>query len=141
MPTLERLIGRCALVTPNLAEAQRLTGCDVSSEVGTEAAGCALVSNLGAEAALVTGGHRDGPPNDLLVVRKGGAQTLSWLEGRRVDAGAVHGTGCALSSAIAAYLARGDTLEQAVERGRRFVAKALEGSVQSGRLARFLAYF
>jgi hydroxymethylpyrimidine/phosphomethylpyrimidine kinase len=53
----------------------------------------------------------------------------------------VHGTGCALSSAIAAYLARGDSLQLAVERGRRFLAKALEGAAEAGQLARFLAYF
>ena len=139
--TLERLIGRAALVTPNLPEAEALTGCDVSTDEGTEAAACALVSNLGAGAALVTGGHREGPPHDLLVVREGGSQTLHWLEGERIDTGPVHGTGCALSSAIAAYLARGDSLQLAVERGRRFLAKALGGAAEAGRLARFLAYF
>jgi len=141
LATLERLIGRAVLVTPNLPEAEALTGCDVSTMEGAEAAGCALVSNLGAGAALVTGGHRDGPPDDLLVVRDGGSQTLRWLEGQRVDSGPVHGTGCALSSAIAAQLARGDDLETAVERGRRFVARALAGAAEAGRLARFLAYF
>jgi hydroxymethylpyrimidine/phosphomethylpyrimidine kinase len=141
LPTLERLIGRAALVTPNLPEAATLTGCDVSSDEGIEAAGCALVSSLGAAAALVKGGHREGPPRDLLVVREGGSQTLRWLEGVRQGGGPVHGTGCALSSAIAACLARGEPLEAAVERGRRFVAKALEGAVQAGKLARFLAYF
>jgi len=89
----------------------------------------------------VTGGHRDGPPHDLLVVREGGSQTLHWLEGERIDTGPVHGTGCALSSAIAACLARGDSLPLAVERGRRFLAKALGGAAETGRLARFLSYF
>jgi hydroxymethylpyrimidine/phosphomethylpyrimidine kinase len=138
--TLERLIGMAALVTPNLPEAATLTGCDVSSQEGVEAAACALVSSLGAGAALVTGGHRDGPPDDLLVIRDGGSQTLHWLAGRRIDAGPVHGTGCALAAAITAYLARGDALATAVERGRRFVAKALENSAEAGQLARFLEY-
>ena len=53
----------------------------------------------------------------------------------------MHGTGCALSSAIAAYLARGEPLQSAVERGRRFVAKALREAEAAGRLARFLAYY
>jgi hydroxymethylpyrimidine/phosphomethylpyrimidine kinase len=139
--SLERLIGRAALVTPNLPEAGTLTGCDVSSREGVEAAGCALVSSLGAGAALVTGGHREGPPDDLLVVREGGSQTLHWLEGKRVEGDPVHGTGCALSSAIAACLAWGDDLPGAVERGRRFVATALRGAAEEGRRARFLAYF
>ena len=97
--------------------------------------------NLGAGAALVKGGHRDGPPDDLLVLREGGTASLHWLEGERVEHGPMHGTGCALSSAIAAFLARGEPLQTAVERGRRFVAKALRDAEATGRLARFLAYF
>ncbi len=139
--TLERLIGMAALVTPNLPETATLTGCDVSTQEGVEAAACALVSSLGAGAALVKGGHREGPPDDLLVIRDGGSQTLHWLEGRRIEAGPVHGTGCALAAAITAYLARGDALPTAVERGRRFVTKALENSAEAGKLARFLGYF
>ena len=74
------------------------------------------------------GGHRDGPPDDLLVVREGGSASFTWLRGERVDAGNVHGTGCALSSAIA------------VERARRFVANGLRQSEAVGRRARLLAY-
>jgi hydroxymethylpyrimidine/phosphomethylpyrimidine kinase len=139
--TLERLIGNAALVTPNLPEAATLTGCDVSTREGVEAAACALVSGLGAGAALVKGGHAEGAPDDLLVTRRGGSQTLTWLPGERIETGPVHGTGCALSAAIAAYLTRGDAIEVAVERGRRFVAKALEGAAEAGKLARFLSYF
>jgi hydroxymethylpyrimidine/phosphomethylpyrimidine kinase len=137
---LEELVGRAAIVTPNLPEAAELTGCDVSTEEGVEAAGCALVANLGAAAALVKGGHRDGPPDDLLVVREGGSASLAWLRGERIEAGRVHGTGCALSSAIAAGLARGAELRPAVERARRFVANALREAEAVGRLARLLAY-
>jgi hydroxymethylpyrimidine/phosphomethylpyrimidine kinase len=139
--TLERLISRASLVTPNLPEAESLTGCDVSTREGVEAAGCALVSNLGASAALVKGGHAEGPPDDLLVIREGGSSTLQWLEGQRIDSGPVHGTGCALSSAITASLALGDPLVTAVERGRRFVMKAIQEAERTGKLARFLAYF
>ena len=138
--TLSRLMSRAALVTPNLSEAEALTGCDVSTAEGVEAAGCALVSSLGAGAALVKGGHSAGPPNDLLVIREGGSQSLRWLEGERIETGPVHGTGCTLSSAIAAYLARGEELPSAVERARSFVTKALADSAQVGRRARFLSY-
>ncbi len=142
IPTLERIIGRAALVTPNLPEAAALADCDVSTQEGVEAAGCALVSSLGAGAALVKGGHREGPPHDLLVIREGGSAALHWLEGERIETPQpVHGTGCALSSAIAAFLARGEPLPKAVERGRRFVAAALEETARAGGLARLLAYF
>jgi hydroxymethylpyrimidine/phosphomethylpyrimidine kinase len=137
---LEDLIGRCALATPNLPEAGELTGCDVSTEEGVEAAGSAIVTNLGAAAALVKGGHRDGPPDDLLVVREGGSASFAWLRGERIEAGRVHGTGCALSAAITAGLARGVELREAVERARRFVANALRDAEAVGKMARLLAF-
>jgi len=137
---LELLIGSAALVTPNLAEAAALTGCDTTSEEGSEAAACALVAQLGARAALVKGGHRDGPPRDLLAVREGGSVSLRWLEGERIAGGPFHGTGCALSSAITAQLALGAKLEDAVDRGRQFVANALRKSTGSGARARLLSY-
>jgi len=137
---LQSLIGSAALVTPNLQEAAALTGCDTSSEEGTQAAACALVSELGARASLVKGGHRDGPPRDLLALRDGGSVSLRWLEGERIAGGPFHGTGCALSSAIAAALARGAAIEAAVDRGREFVASALRNSAGSGSRARLLSY-
>ena len=136
---LQDLIGRSTLVTPNLEEAEALTGCDVSTDEGVEAAASALVA-LGANAALVKGGHRDGDPDDLLALREGGSASFQWLRGERIAAGPVRGTGCALSSAIAARLAWGDPLPEAVAAGRRFVAKALAGAAGRGRGARFLAY-
>jgi hydroxymethylpyrimidine/phosphomethylpyrimidine kinase len=111
----------------------------VSTAEGVEAAASALVG-LGANAALVKGGHRDGPPDDLLALRSGGSASFQWLRGERVDLGPVRGTGCALASAIAARLALGDDLPDAVAAGRRFVADALKSSDARGRGARFLSY-
>jgi hydroxymethylpyrimidine/phosphomethylpyrimidine kinase len=137
---LQDLVGLAALVTPNLSEAETLTGCDASTEEGAEAAAATLVANLGAGAALVKGGHRDGPPNDLLAERSGGAVSLTWLEGQRIEGGPVHGTGCALAAAIAAELAKGRALRDSVHTGRRFVAEALLRAERRGRLARFLVF-
>ncbi len=137
---LQSLIGSAALVTPNLQEAATLTDCDTSSDEGAEAAACALVSGLGARAALVKGGHRDGSPRDLLAQRDGGSVSLCWLEGERVAGGPFHGTGCVLSSAIAAQLALGAPLAAAVDRGRRFVADALRRAAGQGARARLLSY-
>lgn len=133
--TLQDLIGRAHLVTPNLSEAAALTGRDVSSREGVEAAAATLVSQLGAGAALVKGGHRDGPPDDLLALRQGGSASFHWLPGERVAGADVHGTGCALAAAIAARLAHGDPLPDAVEAGRNFVREA----IRSAR-SRFLVY-
>ncbi len=137
---LQDLVARSTLVTPNLPEAETLTGCDVSTEEGVEAAAAALVSGLGANAALVKGGHRDGPPDDLLALRQGGSASFEWLRSERIDVGSVRGTGCVLSSAIAAHLARGKPLPEAVAAGRRFVAEALRKTSGRGQRARLLAY-
>jgi hydroxymethylpyrimidine/phosphomethylpyrimidine kinase len=138
--SLESLISRATLVTPNLPEAEALTGLDVSRDAGVEAAARYLVEELGAKAALVKGGHRKGSPDDLLARREAGGATLEWLHGERIDAGRVHGTGCALSSAIAAGLARGDDLLGAVGRGREFVAAALRRAESVGQGASLLVF-
>lgn len=140
LAALQDLISQAALVTPNLSEAEALTGCDVSTEEGSEAAASALVASLGAGAALLTGGHRDGPPHDLFARRDGGSVSLTWLEGERAPVGSVHGTGCALASAITAGLARNLELPDAVAAGRRFVAAALKRAEMRGRRARFLVF-
>lgn len=136
---LRELIGRATLVTPNLPEAAELTGRDVSTQEGVEAAACVLVRELGARAALVKGGHREGAPDDLLARREGGSVSLLWLESERIETGPLHGTGCVLASAVAAGLARGEALLDAVDAARRFVADSLRRSARDGR-ARFLLY-
>jgi hydroxymethylpyrimidine/phosphomethylpyrimidine kinase len=112
----ERLLPQVTIVTPNLAEAARLTGEALPADRSAmERAGRDLL-DLGAGAALVTGGHLPGDPIDLLVER-GGALAFA---GTRL-AGTLRGTGCLLACALAAELARGATLPAAVERGRAFV--------------------
>jgi len=129
---LTELIGRATLVTPNLAEAERLTGEDVSTRSGTERAARVLVTEIGASAALVTGGHRPDDAADCLAQRTGDDVAVSWLEGERIPAPAVHGTGCALSAAITAALAQGDPLEVAVRRARAFLRSAIAHASRPG---------
>ncbi|MDE2363347.1 MAG: bifunctional hydroxymethylpyrimidine kinase/phosphomethylpyrimidine kinase [Hyphomicrobiales bacterium] len=113
------------LVTPNLAEAARLTGgAEPRSPAEMRQAGAALL-NAGAQAVLVKGGHLDGPiACDLLVTREG----VRMFEARRVDTRNTHGTGCTLSSAIAAFLAHGRVLEQAIEQAKGYLVGALAGA-------------
>ena len=136
-PTLLALVRGAALVTPNLAEAEALTGHEAASRAGAERAARALVQEHGAEAALVKGGHREGAPDDLLAWRDGAGVALRWLPGERIPGGGAHGTGCALSAAITARLALGEALLAAVEGARAFVAEALRRAVPRGG-ARFL---
>ena len=81
---------------------------------------------------MITGGR---------VVTPSGVEELDVaIEGERIAGTAVHGTGCALASAITAQLARGEVLDAAVETGRRFVAKALRNAESRGTRARLLSY-
>jgi hydroxymethylpyrimidine/phosphomethylpyrimidine kinase len=133
------LMKGAALVTPNLPEAEQLSGLDVSSRRGAEQAARWFVAEAGAEAALVKGGHRDGDADDCLARRAGDGIALAWLPGERIAGAPVHGTGCALSAAIAAGLAAGLELDAAIARGRSFVRDAIAKAetVGAGRLLVF----
>jgi hydroxymethylpyrimidine/phosphomethylpyrimidine kinase len=122
--TLAGLFPRATIVTPNRPEAEALTGEDASTDAGAVHAATALLAD-GAHAVLLKGGHREGEPRDLLAVDASDGPHFRWLEGERIDAGPVHGTGCALSSAIAAGLAHGRSLETAIDEARAFVANAI----------------
>jgi hydroxymethylpyrimidine/phosphomethylpyrimidine kinase len=110
----------CDVVTPNLPEAAALTGLLPTSDAEMEEAGWRLLQ-LGAKAALVKGGHLEGRPDDVLV-RVSGAQVFP---GERLDARHSHGTGCSLSSALTALLARGVPLEVAVAAAKDYVAEGI----------------
>jgi len=127
--TLRRtLLPLATLVTPNLAEAAALTGRPVRDVAGMRDAARALV-DLGAAAALVTGGHLPGAPIDVLCAD--GA--LHELHGARIGDRPPHGAGCTLSAAITASLAAGATLSDAVDRARRYVQHALASAPRLGR--------
>jgi len=140
-PALQQLCGRSALVTPNLPEAEALSGRDCATRRGSEDAARWFVEELGAGAVLLKGGHRPGSVADLLAAPDAaGRLELTWLEQERIDRGPVHGTGCALSSAIAARLALGDPLADAVAAGRAFVARAIAKSEPAGSGAYLLVH-
>ena len=141
-PALQSLFSRASLVTPNLPEAEALTGVDVSSRQGCERAARFFIEEFRCASVLVKGGHRDGAPDDLLATRSGEGVSISWLPGRRIEtmSGPVHGTGCALSSAIAAELAKGSSLEIATQRARSFVNTALCDAHAAGSGARLLGF-
>jgi hydroxymethylpyrimidine/phosphomethylpyrimidine kinase len=123
-----RLLPAAALVTPNLDEAEVLTGLSVRSEADMRAAAHALC-DLGARAALVKGGHLEGPMIDVLLVD--GEEHL--LRGTRVAGGPWHGTGCTFSAAIVANLAEGASMVDAVLAARGFVFDAIRHAAQLGR--------
>ncbi|QLC35192.1 bifunctional hydroxymethylpyrimidine kinase/phosphomethylpyrimidine kinase (plasmid) [Halarchaeum sp. CBA1220] len=121
----ETLFAHATLLTPNADEAEALTGVDIESRVDARVAGERL-REQGADAALVTGGDpyveddRD-TAVDVLVT----ADDVRVFEHERVETARTHGSGCTLSSAIAARLAAGDALDTAVEAGIEHVARAV----------------
>ena len=120
---VSELFGRASLVTPNLDEASLLVGRPLVNEQAMETAARELLSG-GAKAVLLKGGHLAGDVvSDLLIAQNGSAH---WMRGPRIQTANTHGTGCTLSSAIAAYLARGWTLLDAAEGARAYVRAALE---------------
>jgi hydroxymethylpyrimidine/phosphomethylpyrimidine kinase len=137
---LRALFRGAALVTPNLAEAEALCERDVSTRAGIEGAARRIVDELGARAALVKGGHREADADDCLAWSGDAGLELAWLPGARVPGPSVHGTGCALSAALAAQLARGRGLREAVERGRAFVHAAIENAQAIGAGRRVLGF-
>jgi len=127
----ERLLPLAALVTPNLPEAAVLAGRPVEDAAGMRAAALAI-RDLGAAAVLVKGGHASGDATDLLL--DGGG--FHELRAERADVGPLHGGGCSLSAAIAAGLARGRTLPDAVADAKEWVTRAIRGAPAVGRGAR-----
>jgi hydroxymethylpyrimidine/phosphomethylpyrimidine kinase len=115
------LLPRATLVTPNLPEAQKLTGMPVGTEAERIAAGQALLA-MGAQAVLIKGGHGG---EDILTDYLITADTLEAISLPRIETRNTHGTGCTMASAIATGLAQGMTMLDAVHRARNYLQEAI----------------
>ncbi|MBK9385377.1 MAG: bifunctional hydroxymethylpyrimidine kinase/phosphomethylpyrimidine kinase [Planctomycetes bacterium] len=122
---LTELLPLCAILTPNLPEAAALLQRSTEEIEADPAGACAALRSLGAQAVLLKGGHRSERDAVDLLDDEG---RLLELRGERIETRNAHGTGCTLSSAIAAELACGLPLEGAVRRAKRFVAEGLRGA-------------
>ena len=123
------LIARATVLTPNLPEAETLCGTTIGDVSAMRAAGEMLLA-IGCRAVLVKGGHLAGETvSDVLVTRSG---PRMW-ESQRIATRHTHGTGCTLASAIATGLAQGLDIENAVDRARAFVQRAIAGAPGLGR--------
>jgi hydroxymethylpyrimidine/phosphomethylpyrimidine kinase len=123
----ERLLPLAAVVTPNLLEAELLTGMTIADE-DAMAKAARVITGMGPQWVLVKGGHLAGNPVDLLV---GEGRTIRY-QGRRIVSRHTHGTGCTLASAIASRLALGDEMPDAVKAAREYVAGAIAGGFPLG---------
>ncbi len=123
----ERLFPLAAVVTPNIPEAELLAGMQIHTEADMETAARRIGETCGC-AVLVKGGHQINDANDFLYSKTGGR----WFAGKRIDNPNTHGTGCTLSSAIAANLAKGCDLETAVMRAKAYISGALAAMLDLG---------
>jgi hydroxymethylpyrimidine/phosphomethylpyrimidine kinase len=131
-----RLLPLADVVTPNLHEAQALAEMSVTTEKEMEEAARRILA-LGPRTVLVKGGHLKDSATDILW---DGAR-LTRFPGPHLESTATHGTGCTFSSAIAAGLARGRTLEDAIREGKAYVTAAIRDGFQAGRGVGALRHF
>ncbi|WP_175074514.1 bifunctional hydroxymethylpyrimidine kinase/phosphomethylpyrimidine kinase [Terribacillus sp. AE2B 122] len=124
------LVPLAALITPNIPEAEELTGIHIVDEKSIKAAGKIIVREYGAKAVLIKGGHMEGTSAaDWLY--DGSSFTAYTAE--RIQTKHTHGTGCTYSAAITAELAKGRSLQEAVRIGKDFVTDAISYSLQLGK--------
>jgi hydroxymethylpyrimidine/phosphomethylpyrimidine kinase len=131
-----RLVPLAEVVTPNLPEASALAGMTVSTEKDMEEA-ARRIHALGPRTVLVKGGHLADSATDILY----DGTRLTLYEAPHIKSTNTHGTGCTYSSAIAAGLAHGRTLEDAIRAGKAYVTAAIQGGFAAGRGVGVLRHF
>ena len=124
----EKLLPLATLLTPNIPEAEVLSGMTISDPAGMERAARAISEEYGC-AVLCKGGHQISDADDLLWRNGAGV----WFRGRRIQNSNTHGTGCTLSSAIAANLAKGYDLDRSVQRAKDYISGALAAMLDLGK--------
>lgn len=124
----KELLPMATLITPNIPEAEILAGIKIKNEEDMLQAALCIQQSFGC-AVLLKGGHSVNDANDLLC-REG---KVKWFYGKRIDNPNTHGTGCTLSSAIAANLAKGFTLETSVKKAKDYISGALSAQLDLGK--------
>lgn len=124
-----RLLPLAVVITPNIPEAEVLSGISIKSENDMITAARKINAEYGCS-VLLKGGHKLNDANDLLVQTD---EDVIWYRGRRIDNPNTHGTGCTLSSAIASNLAKGHNLDVSVKYAKNYISGALEAKLDLGK--------
>lgn len=124
----KELLPIATVITPNIPEAEVLSGIKINNEEDMITAARIIYEKYGCN-VLCKGGHQINDANDLLY-RDG---SYIWFKGKRINNNNTHGTGCTLSSAIASYLAREESLDEAVKHAKVYISKALEAQLDLGK--------
>ena len=125
---IEELLPLATVVTPNIPEAEILSGLTITTKEEMEQT-AKLIGDTYKCSVLLKGGHSINDANDLLYTDG----NMQWFEGKRIDNPNTHGTGCTLSSAIASNLAKGFTLAEAVRRAKDYISEALAAQLDLGK--------
>ena len=125
---MRKLLPLATLVTPNIPEAEVLSGMQVSAKEDMEKVAKHIGDTFGC-AVLLKGGHSINDANDLLYANG----QYTWFCGKRIDNPNTHGTGCTLSSAIASNLAKGYDLESSIQRAKEYISGALAAMLDLGK--------
>lgn len=125
---IKELFPLAALITPNVLEAEELSGIKINNKEDMEQA-ARIISKLGPKAILVKGGHSINDANDLLYYDN----KMIWFKGERIDNPNTHGTGCTLSSALACNIAKGYSLEKSVENAKAYISDCLKAMLDLGK--------
>jgi len=123
----DRLLPLAAVVTPNIPEAETLTGLSIATGDDVRKVARAIVA-MGAASVVVKGGHREGPATDLYY----DGSSFREFTSPRIETANTHGTGCTFASAVAAGLAKGMETEDAVGQAKEFVTEAIRRSFPIG---------
>ena len=124
----EKLLPIATLTTPNIPEAEVLSGMTIRTEADMIAAASAIYGECGC-AVLLKGGHSIHDANDLLF----DGSNVQWFHGNRIDNPNTHGTGCTLSSAIASNIAKGFALTESVQKAKDYISGALSAMLDLGK--------
>lgn len=124
----EELLGAAAVITPNIPEAEVLSGMKITSPEEMEKAAKKIGESCEG-AVLIKGGHQLNDANDFLYTK----ERSQWFQGHRIDNPNTHGTGCTLSSAIASNLALGFDIFESVRRAKNYISGALAANLDLGR--------
>lgn len=123
-----KLLPIAALVTPNIPEAEVITGRGIYKEKDMEIAAINIYETYGCR-VLCKGGHSLCDANDVLCDETG----IHWFRGKRIENTNTHGTGCTLSSAIAANLAKGNSMIESIEQAKNYLSGALSAMLDLGK--------
>lgn len=125
---IEKVFSKADLLTPNIPEAEKITGRKIETFEDVKRA-CGDICSMGIKAVLIKGGHFTGEPADTLY----DGRNFRVYRSKRINTKNTHGTGCTLSSAIAANLAKGCSAEGAVDSAKQYIYTAIENSLALGR--------